>query len=327
LVTRVARLRWLVGSRWFRLAISVALLALLLHRTDVHQIRAAVARAHIGWLALAWTCVVLSQFAAAYRWALLGRAVGFAAPLRRYLIYYFSGMYLNLFGPGTVAGDVGRVLFLAGGRRRALALTTVVAHRAIGFVVLTWIAAVAALLLPDVPLSRTLRALAAPVIPVTIAAWLWGPRLMARVLPRGNRWRVLVEHDLAPYWHDHTLLALSLAWAGVVHAFQIISQLFVARALGLHLPWTFFLLVVPLVNIAGTLPFSLQGVGVREASYWYYLAQIGVQSEAALALGLLSSAIMLCANLTGLPAFLVLRRQAPVRATSSATVRTGRERG
>jgi uncharacterized membrane protein YbhN (UPF0104 family) len=324
-VTRVDRLRRLVGSRWFRLAISAALLALLLYETNLHEIRAALARAHPVWLVLAWACVVLSQVAAAYRWALLGRAVGFAEPLRSYLIYYFSGMYLNLFGPGTVAGDVGRVLFLAGGRRRALALTTVVAHRAIGFVVLTWIAATAALLLPDVPLSRTLRALAAPVIPATIAAWLWGPRLAARVLPRGNRWRLLVERDLAPYWDDHALLALSLAWAAVVHALQIISQLCVARALGLQLPWTFFLLVVPLVNIAGTLPFSLQGIGVREASYWYYLAQIGVQSEAALALGLLSSAIILCVNVTGLPAFLLLRRHQPVPAARPAAVQTRRD--
>jgi hypothetical protein len=92
------------------------------------------------------------------------------------------------------------------------------------------------------------------------------------------------------------------------------------------LPWIFFLLVVPLVNIAGTLPVSLQGIGLREASYWYYLAQIGVQSEAALALGLLSSAIMLCANLTGLPAFLVLRRHQPVRATPGAAVPTRRGR-
>jgi uncharacterized membrane protein YbhN (UPF0104 family) len=308
-VTRVASLRSIIRSRWFRLAISLALLALLLYETDLREMRAALARAKPGWLAIAWAIVVASQVATAYRWALLGRAVGFAQPFSRYLTYYFSGMYLNLFGPGTVAGDVGRTLFLAAGRRRALALTTVIAHRAIGFVVLIWIAAAATVLLPDAPVPIPVRVLAALLIPATIGAWLWGPRLAARLLPRDNRWRLLVERDLAPYWHDHALLAVSLIWAVVVHALQISGQMFVARALGLQLPWTFFLFVVPLTNVAGTLPFSLQGLGVREASYWYYLGQIGVPREAALAFGLLASVVVLSSGLAGLPSFLLLRRQ------------------
>src|SRR5262249_46328160 len=265
------------------------LLALLLRKTDLAQMRAAVAEADVGWLVLAVGAMVASQVVSAYRWALLGRAVGFREPFRRYCSYYFGGMYLNLFGPGPIAGDVGRVVFLAGGGRRALALTTVVAHRAIGFVALVWIAAAAVVLLPDEPLPGVFRWVAALAVPATITAWLWGPRLAARLLPRTNNWRVLIERDLAPYWHDHRLLLVSLAWSAVVHAAQISGQMLVAHSLGLHLPWAFFLVVVPLVNVAGTAPFSLQGVGVREAGYWYYLAQIGVQREAALAVGLLTS--------------------------------------
>ena len=93
-----------------------------------------------------------------------------------------------------------------------------------------------------------------------------------------------------------------------MHGLQIVGQACVARALGLPLPWAFFLVVVPLVNVAGTLPFSLQGVGVREAGYWYYLSRIGVQREAALAVGLLTSLIVLATGLSGLPSFLLLRQ-------------------
>ena len=305
---RVPALRRIIASRWFKLLLSAGLLALLLHKTDWREMRAAVAEADLTWLFLAVVAMVASQVVSTYRWALLARAVGFVAPFRHYLLYYFSGMYLNLFGPGTIAGDVGRVVFLAGGGRRALALTTVVAHRAIGFVALVWVAAAAVVVLPDEPLPGIFRWLAAVAVPATIAAWLWGPRLMARLLPRTNNWRVLVERDLAPYWHDRPLLIISLGWATAVHALQITAQMLVAHALGLQLPWAFFLVVVPLVNVAGTLPFSLQGVGVREAGYWYYLAQIGVQREAALAVGLLTSVTVLASSLTGLPAFLMVRQ-------------------
>jgi uncharacterized membrane protein YbhN (UPF0104 family) len=68
----------------------------------------------------------------------------------------------------------------------------------------------------------------------------------------------------------------------------------------------------PLLNIAGTLPFSLQGVGVREAGYWYYLSHIGVPREAALAVGLLTSIVVLLSGLSGLPAFLMLRQERAV---------------
>jgi uncharacterized membrane protein YbhN (UPF0104 family) len=305
----VSRLRPLLASRWFKILLSAILLALLLFQTDLGEMRAALGAAHLGWLALALATFVVSQVASAYRWALLARAVGFTQPFGSICTYYFSGMYLNLFGPGTIAGDVGRVLFLAGGQRRALALTTVVAHRATGFVALVWMTAIAVVALPDQPLPGPLRWVAALAVPVTIAGWLWGPRLAARLLPRTSNWRVLVERDLAPYWHDWALLAIALVWATAAQSLQIVAQIFVADALGLQLSWTFFLVVVPLVNIAGTLPFSLQGVGVREAGYWYYLSRIGVQREAALAVGLLTSVVVLLSGLAGLPAFLMLRQE------------------
>jgi glycosyltransferase 2 family protein len=303
------RLRRALGSRWFKLLLSAALLALLLYETNLPEIGAALSQAHVGWLLLALAGVIASQALSAYRWALLAQAVGFTDPFVRVCTYYFSGMYLNLFGPGTVAGDVGRSFFLAAGRRRALALTTVVAHRAIGFVALAWLCATAVVFLPDQPLPGLFRWLAALAVPVTIAAWLWGPRLAVRLLPRANRWRVLIEDSLAPYWNDRLLLGISLALGVVVQLLQFGAQMLVAHAIGLRLPAAFFFVVVPVIGALGALPFSLQGIGVREAGYSYYLSQIGVPRESALALGLLSSAVVLASGLSGLPAFLFMRRQ------------------
>jgi uncharacterized membrane protein YbhN (UPF0104 family) len=281
--------RTIVASRWFRLALSSALLVLLLRTTNLDDMGAALARARLSWLVLALGAYLISQTVSAYRWALLVWSVGFGESFVTIWTYYFRGLYLNLFGPGTVAGDVGRVVFLAGGRRRGLALV--------------WIAAAAILLLPDQPLPGPSRWVAAMAIPATIAGWLRSPRWLAPLLPRANRWRMLVERDLAPYWHDRALLAISIVFATVAQLLQIGGQLFVAQALGLELPWAFFLVVVPIVSVAGTLPFSLQGVGVREAGYWYYLSQIGVQREAAVAVGLLTSAVVSLSGLSGLPAF------------------------
>lgn len=302
-------LRAALSSRWVRLALSAALLAVLAAETDLRAMRGALATAALGWVAAALVGLAASQTVSAYRWYLLGRAVGFDESFARYCLYYFSGLYLNLFGPGTITGDVGRTLFLAGGGRRALALTTVIAHRAVGFVALVWITAAATLVLPDQPLPAIARWLAALAIPGTVLGWLWGPRLVARLLPPANNWRLLVERDLAPYWHNQRLLATSLAFAALAHGLQLASQVLVAWALRLSVPWAFVLIVVPLVNMLGMVPFSLQGVGVRETGYLYYLSRIGVSRETALAVGLLTSAITLAIGLLSFPFFLLLRQR------------------
>ena len=301
------RLRAALRSRTFKLALSAALLAALLLATDLHDMRAAVAAADPAWLGLALLLYLGSQLVSASRWWLLTRAVGFDAPLGRVIAYYFSGIYMNLFTPGTVSGDVGRALFLAEGSRRALALTTVVAHRATGFVALVWVAAVGIVAVRSLPIPTPIRALAALAVPFTLAAWLLGPRLAARLLPAGNRWRRLVERELAPYWRDRSLLAASLAGAAITHLLQISGQLAVSRALGLTVPWTFFWVVAPLLNAGSTLPFTFNGIGLREAGYWYALSGSSVGDAPAIGIGLLTSAVVLATGLCGLPFFLLVR--------------------
>ncbi|MBX3023318.1 flippase-like domain-containing protein [bacterium] len=311
---RWPRLRAALQSRVFKLILSAALLGGLLLASDASDMRAEVAKADPAWLALALLCFLGSQAISGARWWLLTRAVGFDVPPGRVTAYYFSGLYMNLFAPGTVTGDVGRTLYLAEGRRRALALTTVIAHRATGFLALVWVAALGIVSVRSLPIPTAVRALAALAVPLTLAAWLFGPRLAARLLPPENRWRFLIGRELAPYWHDRRLLAASLASAAVTHLLQISGQMAVSRALGLALPWTFFWVVAPLLNFGSTLPFTFNGIGLREAGYWYALSGSDVGAAPAIGIGLLTSAVVLATGLCGLPFFLLLRpRREPRR--------------
>jgi uncharacterized membrane protein YbhN (UPF0104 family) len=140
---------------------------------------------------------------------------------------------------------------------------------------------------------------------VTIAGWLWGPRLAVRFLPKKNRWRHFVEHELVPYWQDRRVLLAGMLVSFAFHTVQILAQIALARALGLGVPWCFFFVFVPIVNMAGMAPVSFSGIGVREAGYWYFLSVLGVDRETSIALGLLSSAVVLANGLTGGVIFLL----------------------
>jgi len=108
--------------------------------------------------------------------------------------------------------------------------------------------------------------------------------------------------------------------SGFFHLIQIGSQVALARALGLPIDAGFFLVVVPIVNILAMLPVSFSGIGVREAAYLYFLTQLGVERESAIALGLLGSVIVLVTGLSGVPFFLLLRSGGKVEAADVVKV-------
>jgi uncharacterized membrane protein YbhN (UPF0104 family) len=299
--------RRLLSSRLVKIGLSILLLAILLSRTDLSDLVDAVRTAQPAWVFVALVMYVVSQVVSAWRWMILAKAVGFDQPFGTYLRSYFAGLYLNLFAPSTVAGDIGRAMYIAGtNRSRALALTTVIADRALGFVVLVFIGALAVLTQPY-RLPRALYLSSWIVPPAALLLWLYGPQLIVRAFAPESRWRRLVERDLDPYWKDSKLLINTSLIAAVMHVLQIVAQILLAWALGLTPPAMFFFIFVPVVNIIGMLPISFNGIGVREYGYIFFLSRVGIERHSALAVGLLSSGIVLFTGILGALVFLVSR--------------------
>ena len=144
------------------------------------------------------------------------------------------------------------------------------------------------------------------------------PPLVVRLFAPGNRWRTLVEQDLAAYWNDFRLLSTTSVVALVFHSMQIISQVFLAWALDIPVGASFFFIFVPVVNILGMLPVSFSGIGVREWGYLFFLARVGVDKHAALALGLLSSGVVLANGISGGLVFFLWKAQLPGVANSDS---------
>ena len=60
-----------------------------------------------------------------------------------------------------------------------------------------------------------------------------------------------------------------------------------AYGLGVSIPWSVLLVVVPFVNIVSSLPISWMGLGVRENAYIFFLTPLFLSSEQAIAFGAL----------------------------------------
>jgi len=287
-------------SRWLKLGLSFLLVGLLVHYTDTAALWANLRAAEPVWIGAALLSILASHTVCVERWRQLARPLGFTQPWSYFFGAYFTGMFMNLFAPSTVAGDLGRTLFLASsGQRKSLALTSVVAERGAGFVVLVSIGALAVIFQPVYEVPFAARVFAWVVMPAFLLGWYVGPRVLVRLFGRIERVRQLLEQDLAPYWDNYALILRTIAISIAFHALQIYAYVFVARALGLQVPAGFFFILGPVINILGMLPITFSGVGIREAGMLFFLSQVGVPSDRAIAVGLIVSGLTLVNGLIG----------------------------
>jgi hypothetical protein len=77
----------------------------------------------------------------------------------------------------------------------------------------------------------------------------------------------------------------------------IIANYLLARSLAIEIPLGFFFFFVPILLIMGVAP-SVNGIGVREATFLFYLIEF-TTSEKALALSLLTTFFMIFVGLIG----------------------------
>ena len=144
-----------------------------------------------------------------------------------------------------------------------------------------------------------------------LARWRLLPRLLPLVLAPEARLRRLVERDLAPYWNDARLLAKVAALSLAFHFSQIGVLLLLTHALDIAVPWSYCFVFGPLVNIIAAVPVSLNGLGVRESGYVYFLAHVDVPRDSAIAFALAWFGVVMLAGGVGGVVYLLHRQPAP----------------
>jgi len=269
-----------------RAAVSAVVLTYISYDVDHADLRAALSAVHVRDLLLPLGLFLAGQVLSALKWWLVGSSVGLRRPVVEYVRFYFIGMVVNVFGVSTIGGDVVRALYLGGGRNAAVALNSVVFDRVSGLAILMAVGALALLAFPEYRLPSALSvALMAGGVALAVGWWTC-PRLV-RLLPVRNRFRRLVEGDLAPFWRNRRLLVQISALAAIFHLSQVGVQYLLARAAGTSLPFSYCLVMHPVLSLMLAMPISIGGFGVREGGYLYFLTRVDVDDSIAVTMGLL----------------------------------------
>jgi glycosyltransferase 2 family protein len=297
-----------------KLAISAGLLGLLFYNNGLKQPLALVA--HLPWFVLpvGVGIYLASQAISAYRWGFLAKVLGFSLGWAELFQVYLLGMFVSLFLPGSIGGDVTRLLHLAKRcqQPKRMALLTLLAERGMGLVTLVVLLMLVsfspsvACFQPAIRLTvcglgsvLALGFIALKCLPVG-----WFSPTTAQdqpSLPAGRlRAAWLWLQQARVYWHNNGLLLQSVGISALVHGCMVLIHWVIAQALGLtHLSWTVLAMVYGITALASVLPIAFNGLGVREGAYVWLLQQAGVSPTVAMAFAVAWLAISTSTSVCG----------------------------
>ena len=303
-----------------QLAVSGGLLAYLLWLVDVSRTASLVASSNPAHLLAALAIFLVTTWGMSWRWQLLLASKGIREPLgwltKLYFVSYAAGQVL----PTSIGGDAVRIVEHA--RRRPTAksetVAAVVMERVVGATATLVLVALGLVAVAgrfeNVRLVIWIEvAFAGLVVAATVL--LFSRRtsgyLVEKVFPLGRR--VRLERPLRSLYaalheyRSHTgVLAVVLLTTLAVQLPRFFGIWLCGKAVGVAIAPHPYLLLGALLLLVVMVPFTINGLGVREAFFVAFLAQFGVSADAALATGFLYFAVTVAASLPG--AFILLWR-------------------
>ncbi|MCC7416669.1 MAG: flippase-like domain-containing protein [Acidobacteria bacterium] len=297
-----------------KIGVSLILLALLFSRLEGDRLWQIARGASIAWLAAALLVYGLNVLAAVWRWRILLAAQAVAVSGPSLLGSYLVATFFNNFLPSNIGGDVIRIRDTAGpAGSKTLATLVVLADRVLGLLALVLVAAAGASAAAGLPARVPL-----PIWP----SWLWAGFVAAAmtaapavIAPDGFGRLLQPLTVLHPEWVGDRIdrltgvltrfrrrpgsIASCFAAAVLVQASMVVFYLMIAYALHLRAGLWDLVVIVPISFIVQMLPVSVNGFGVREATFSLYFTRIGLPIESAVVMSLAGAALMMLFSISG----------------------------
>lgn len=308
-----------------KILISGGLLALLLSRVELPELWAFIRQATPMWLLVAVGLHFANIAVSTWRWRLLLSAQRISVSASSLFRSYLVASFFNNFLPSNIGGDVVRIGDTSRpAGSKTLATTIVLTDRGIGFMGLVLLAAVGATLtagtagggaLPIWPplLWLCLAAAAAISMPALLAPAGVG-RLLRPLRAFHPEWvgeRITrITDALARFRAEPAALASCFAGALIVQLMLVAFYGAVVRSMGVPISFAHLTVLVPVSVVVQMVPISVNGFGVREATFGFYFTRLGLPLESALAVSFLGAGLMLLCSFSGAGVY-VLRPRTP----------------
>jgi uncharacterized protein (TIRG00374 family) len=297
-----------------KIVVSAGLIIYLLRGVRLDEMGQLIGGANLLLLLLALLLYLSAIAVGNLKWSILLRAQGIRVPFTDLLSYTFAGLFFGNVLPTNIGGDLVRAYDLSRHTNYIeQSAISVLIDRLVGLAAFlaaaVLMAVLAALTLANSSGLETIVVATVVVFALFIAAFslllsrrvmqrmsfLFKFRLLAPFKPTAQR----VFVALQVYRQSYRALAQAfvLSLCGVV--LTALTQWVISEALGLGISLFYFMLFNPLIAFVLLVPLSVNGIGLKEAAFVFFLGLVGVPQAAAFALSIVFHFIIVLSSLPG----------------------------
>jgi len=305
-------------------AVTLLLFFYIFRKIDFHQFAATLRNARLDILIAGFLMLWIAHFICIFRWRMLMRPLMPVPSLANLFGIYCIGLFFNLTFPTVIGGDVVK-MYYAGrpAKSYAQSFASTFLDRDAGMLAMMIIACVAIcvhpVVVPGIPVSLIIWGVFAAFVIGNIA--LFAPhfhRLLTRGLRRLGLSKIAKKVDMISdafqTMGKHPGALLSSLTVSFINQLLVISVTYIiALGLRLHVPFPYFLVFVPVITLISMIPISLNGMGLREYSFMSLFVAIGVPPASCIALGVISSVVVILSSLPGGIVYMFFRNKADMQ--------------
>ncbi|MFZ5800867.1 MAG: lysylphosphatidylglycerol synthase transmembrane domain-containing protein [Candidatus Omnitrophota bacterium] len=288
-----------------RFGLSAGLIFLLLRKINFLQVFELIKHSSSHYLALAALMFILCHILLFVRWDLILKGLDVHIPLGRLLAAFFVGLFFNLFLPSSAGGDLARSIDLFSHTpHKAKVVASVILDRLSGFVSMVLIAGAGLIFgsrfVFDSSVFITLGLFLFLLGGIILI--LFSPKVFAklsRIFPRLAHKLMSLNEAFVIFRGRYAVIVASIFLSVAAQTLFFLVSFFIVRALGQEVRIVYFLILMPLITLVASLPVSIGGLGVRDASCVFFFGKIGITSSMALGLSLLNFAFLSGIGLIG----------------------------
>jgi len=295
-------------SLLIRMCISAGILFFLLKRVEMNKIIDAVLHINKPILIQVFLLYLLIYFVGFLRWKML--LIGLGLNVSNFLIFrsFCIGYFANLFFPSTIGGDLIRGIDLGlriHNPRRVAA--SIILDRISGYSALVCICLIAIIIGRQVITDMSVFLVVGVILAFLggILAILFNKFFFSKCVKLlrffGSIGQTLsnLHYEIYNFRNRRKIIIRNFVYSLVIQSILPLIFYLITLALGVNIRLIYFFILVPIVTAISALPFSVAGLGLREAGSMYFFTQVGMSGEVALTVSLLSFTIIFLLGLSG----------------------------
>lgn len=256
-------------------------------------------------------CLHIGVFSlSAGRWWLLLKQAGISISFQKIIPSYYLGVFFNNLLPTSMGGDVVRTfhLKLRGLSTRVL-IGSAMIDRIIGLATVMVMGTVSIMFSPDIKLG-TSNKISLLILVGLIFSFLWlmlTPTFIRHIEQLTGRYRhtrirkALLDVIVLCYSYKSArgIILFALGLTLIMQALVIVIYYYLGTGIGIQLPLITYFAIIPIVFLAGSIPISIGGLGVREGALVGLLVSAHIDIQHAIALSLLYLLVLWLSSLPG----------------------------